>query len=71
MNTYIRQINGKWYAFEYDGNKVMSIGRDNPRDGRWYASLTDSGIQYVANPSPSYRAAYNKARLHGNYCGII
>lgn len=46
--TYIREIDGKWYAFSAnpDNGQVYSIGKDNPKDGRWFANLTNSGIKY-------------------------
>lgn len=71
MNTYIRQIDGKWYAFgaDKDNNMVYSIGSDCPDGGVWYGSWTDSGIKYVAYSSPSRRAAYQKARRCGKYSG--
>lgn len=70
--TYIKQIDGKWYAFagEYQKNQVYSIGHDNPKGGRrWFASWTNSGIQYVATASPNRSAAYHKAHRNGIYCG--
>ena len=69
--TYIKNIDGKWYAFEGDlrKNQVYSIGSDNPADGRWCANWCDSGIKYVASPSPTRQAAYQKARRHGIYGG--
>lgn len=71
MNTYIRQINGKWYAFACDekNGQVYSIGSDSPKNAMWFAPRTDSGIQYVATCSRTRSAAYQKARRHGNYCG--
>ena len=66
MKTYIRKIEGKWYAFAGDEDKyqVYSIGRDNPdqRGCRWFANWTDGGIRYVASPSPTRAAAYAKAK---------
>ena len=70
--TYIREINGAWYAYEWDKfhGRVMSIGNDNPRDkGRWIASRSDEGIRYVATASPTRDAAYRKARRWGTYIG--
>lgn len=70
--TYIREINGKWYAYEWDKShgRVLSIGNDNPRDsGRWIANRSDGGIRYVATASPTRDAAYRKARRWGKYCG--
>ena len=71
--TYITQIDGKWYAFEGDSAKhqVYSIGADEPKEGRWMANWTDAGIQYVASPSTTRRAAYQKARRHGVYSGEV
>ncbi len=74
-DTYIKCIDGKWYAFAADTKdwKAYSIGSDNPsrgRDGtRWVAPLNDSGIKYVAIWSTSRSGAYQKARRNGNYCG--
>lgn len=71
--TYIREIDGKWYAFAAnpDNGQVYSIGRDNPKDGQWFAGLTDSGIKYVASPCPSRRAAYMRAMRNGSYGGVL
>ena len=71
--TYIKNINGKWYAFEGDQErgKVYSIGSDSPKEGRWMANWCDSGIEYVAYSSPTRNAAYQKARRHGIYGGEI
>ena len=69
--TYIARVNGSWYAFEGDPlrGQVLSIGSDDPENGRWMARWTESGIKYVASPSPSRKAAYAKARRHGSYHG--
>ena len=73
--TYIKNIDGKWYAFEYSEKheQVYSIGRDNPPSengrGRWCGRPTDSGIKYVSSPSPSRKAAYSKAYRWGEYGG--
>ena len=73
MATYIRNIDDKWYAFEGDikKNQVYSIGADNPEQSgcRWCARWTDKGIKYVASGSPTRKAAYQKARRHGEYKG--
>lgn len=72
--TYISQIDGKWYAYRADMEKyqVYGIGSDNPGDGCLYcARWTDAGIQYVASPSTTRRAAYQKARKYGKYSGEI
>lgn len=73
MDTYIRKINGQWYAFEgrqgKNGYQALSIGADDPESGRWFGPWTDDGISYVATPSPNRKAAYQKARRAGNYCG--
>ena len=70
LKTAIKCIDGKWYAFAFYESEVYSIGADNPKDGgRWYALRTDSGITYVARPSPSRKAAYQKARRNGFYDG--
>ena len=72
MNTYIRQIDGKWYAFGADeeNNQVYGIGSDCPKGGRsWVGSWTDTGIKYVACSSDTRRAAYQKARRNGKYSG--
>lgn len=74
MNTYITQIDGKWYAFagNLNRNEVYSIGSDNPDcGGRWYARWTDAGIRYVASPMKTRSGAYKKASAHGNYCGQV
>lgn len=74
MNTYIKQIGQKWYAFAYDAdkNQVYSIGRDCPRDGTtWFARPTNEGIKYVARGSHSRNSAYQRARRNGNYCGVM
>ena len=70
--TYIKEIDGKWYAFECntESGNVYSIGNDDPREGgRWFARLTDDGIKYVARSCPTRNAAYRKARRYGKYCG--
>lgn len=74
-NTYIKCIDGKWYAFAGNEERwqVYSIGSDcpPPESGcRLYcAKGTDSGIKSVASPSASRSAAYQKARRHGKYSG--
>lgn len=70
-NTYIREIDGDWYAFAGDKEKVQvySIGSDNLKYGRWCARWTDNGIRYVVSKSPTRSAAYQKARRHGRYMG--
>lgn len=66
--TYIKQIDGEWYAFEgdSDANEVRSIGRDNPPAhtdcDRYWAKWSDAGIKSVASPSKTRRAAYSKAK---------
>ena len=72
--TYIKKIDGKWYAFAGDksNDNVYSIGNDNPRDGgRWFARWTDSGIRYVASGLETRSGAYKKASRYGSYCGEI
>ena len=70
LGTAIKCIDGNWYAFAYSESEVYSIGTDCPRgSGRWFASCTDSGIKYVASPSPTRKAAYNKAKRYGRYTG--
>ena len=74
MKTYIQNINGKWYAYAADAERyqVYSIGRDNPAGGRcWVSKWTDAGVMYVASPSPTRAAAYQKARKWGDYSGEI
>lgn len=70
-NTYIREIDGDWYAFAGNKDKaqVYSIGSDDPERGRWCASWTNLGVRYVATKSPTRNAAYQKARRHGKYMG--
>lgn len=73
MTTYIAEIEGKWYAFAADKNflQVYSIGSDCPEGGRWFSAWTKAGVQCVSIPSPSRRAAYQKARRHGRYDGEL
>lgn len=72
MITNISMVNGKWYAFGVNKDyQVVSIGRDCPKRGAWYAKMTDEGIEYVATPSPSKEAAAAKARRHGDYMGVL
>lgn len=77
MKTYITKIDGLWYAFSGDANsnQVYSIGSDNPSKesggSRWVSRWNDSGIKYVASPSPSRSAAYSKARRNGEYGGEV
>ena len=69
-STYIKNINGSWYAFAGSKNgNVYSIGNDCPSDGIWTARWTEGGVLYVASASPSRHAAYMKARRAGNYRG--
>lgn len=71
MKTYIRKIDGKWYAFAGHQNQVYSIGRDDPKEGgHWFASWTKQGVRYVSTASPNRRAAVAKAKRHGEYCGM-
>lgn len=72
IKTFIREIDGKWYAYEANerNGQVYSIGADCPERGRWFARWTDSGIKYVASASPSRDAAYRKARRYGEYGGV-
>lgn len=69
--TYVKEIDGKWYAFALNEARaqVYSIGKD-AYDGSRFAELTDSGIKYVASNSPTKRAAIEKAKRAGAYCGI-
>lgn len=72
--TGIANINGKWYAFEFNEskNQVYSIGEDNQglENGCCYcARFNESGVQYVSTPSPTRHAAYNKAKRAGDYAG--
>lgn len=72
--TYIRKIDGAWYAFAAnpDNGQVYSIGRDCPSyGGNWFACLTDDGIKYVASPCPSRKAAYMRAMRNGSYGGVL
>lgn len=71
--TYITKINGEYYAFagNISTDNVYSIGSDNPPSGKWVARWTDGGIKYVSTPSPSRKAAYMKARRHGDYAGEV
>lgn len=70
METHITCIDGKWYAFKADGKgQVFSIGADCPKNAVWFAWATDTGIQYVATPSPNRNAALKKAKRHGAYGG--
>jgi hypothetical protein len=67
MKSYIRKIDGEWYAFlgdEKDGRIYT------PRYGNWWtASWTDEGIKYICPKSASRNAAYQKARRLGKYQG--
>ena len=74
--TYIRQIDGKWYAFEGDvqNNQVLSLGSDNPPPtlgSRYIARWTDKGIKYVSSPSRSRAAAIQRAKKHGDFQGEL
>ena len=77
MNTYITQIDGKWYAFagNMEANQVCSIGRDNPNGDKhskcYFAKWNDAGIRYVSSPSPNRFAAYRRAMRNGNYNGEV
>lgn len=71
MDTYIKKINGKWFAFggSVSKNQVYSIGDDNIYDYRAVARWNDAGIRYVSSVSPNRPAAYRKARRGGNFKG--
>ena len=70
LKTAIKCVDGKWYAFAFDESEVYSIGADSPKDGgHWFGPRNERGIKYVARPSPSRKAAYQKARRNGNYDG--
>lgn len=71
METAIKKIDGKWYAFGVLDDEVCSIGADDPKQPGclWYATACDRGIQYVSTPSPNRSAAYKKARRWGEYRG--
>lgn len=77
IRTYITKINNEWYAFAADMNRnqVYSIGADQPpKDSGaycYFANWTDGGVRYVASPSPSRKAAYAKAKRHGDYYGEV
>lgn len=74
MKTYVAKVNGLWYAVEYSQmqDQVYSIGNDCPRmGGRWVADATEDGVRYVAQPSPSRKAAYAKSCRHGMYGGEL
>ena len=71
--TYIKRIDGLWYAFEVDWmrGRVLSVGKDNTCGFRYIAKWNDAGIKYVATWSPTRKAAYEKAARYGNYCGEL
>lgn len=75
--TYVKQIDGKWYAFaaNYEDYQVFGIGRDCPPVSSgcycYCAKWTDNGIKNVATPSPSRAAALKKARRHGEFGGEL
>lgn len=77
IRTYISKINGEYYAFAGDIKKdqVYSIGADNPPKESsaycYFATWSTGGIMYVSSPSPSRKAAYAKAKRHGNYFGEV
>ena len=77
LKTYVTKINGEWYAFAGDTSKdqVYSIGKDQPPKGSggycYFASWSDSGIPYVATPSPNRKAAVAKAKRNGDYFGEV
>lgn len=77
VRTYITKISGEWYAFAGDTAKdqVYSIGSDQPPKNSggycYFARWSDGGIVYVASPSPSRKAAYQKAKRHGDYFGEV
>lgn len=74
VTTYITNIDGRWYAYagSKERHQVYSIGSDDPKGGGlWAAHWTAEGIQYVATSSPTRKAAYQKARRWGNYCGEV
>lgn len=71
MFTWIKEIDGKWYAFgEYGDGQVCAIGRDRPESGVDLAGCCDSGIKYVATPSLNKTAARKKAQRAGKYQGV-
>lgn len=69
MDTYIKKIDGAWYAFGLNAEgKVFSIGRDCPASGGLFeGDLTDEGIKFVAKPMTKNQTARNKARRYGNF----
>lgn len=74
--TYIKQLDGEWYAFaaDADEDQVFSIGRDNPSPQmgkRYCAPWTNRGIKIVSTPSPSRAAALKRAKRHGEFGGEI
>ena len=72
MKTYIANIDDKWYAFgEFGDSQFCSIGRDAPKKCWCVANRSEGGIKYVASPSASRQAAYQKAKRYGEYSGII
>ena len=72
MKTFISNINDKWCAYAADKDRVFSIGKDCPkRSGVWTARWNASGVLYVATPSPTRQAAYQKAKRHGDYYGEL
>ena len=70
--TYIRQIEGKWYAFAGDEMRmqVYSIGPDSPEGGWRSGSWTDAGIKQAAYSCKTRSGAYQKAKKYGEYQGI-
>lgn len=77
-NTYISQIDGRWYAYAANAsaNQVYSIGSDTiaakQQGCRCYcAKWTDDGIKYVSSPSPTKNAAIARARRAGDYQGEV
>ena len=78
--TYISCIDGEWYAFSADDDShCYPIGNDRlgfsgyPKTKRHIFEPYDPAreVKKYCTPSPNKRAAVEKAKKYGDYCGDL
>ena len=65
MDVRVREIDGKFYVYEYDEahHQVLSVGASNPQSGRWFANgHSDGAIKYVGRSYRNKKSALAYAR---------